>query len=483
MTFGLTSTGFITKDLQTIKTELESKYKELFGDDLDVSIDSVAGQEIGALSVKFANIWEALQAVYASMNPDSAEDISLDGVSGMVGVRRLSATSSNVYVILYGDIGTVIPVDHIVRQDETNEELKLQTAVTISLNNVADIDFSVLNVLNSTLYTVTVNGTGYTYTSDGTATAEEIIAGLKVDIDAGGEPVTVVDNLDGTGRIYSTDGYTEFTISIDVNLQVDSQGCPGSYSMVNTGAISVPANTINIIVNPISGLDSVNNLIAGTTGRASETDASLRIRRRELLTGVGAATDEAIRQAVLQEVDNVTNCIVISNRTDVTDGDGRPPHSFETVVSGGDEDEIAQKIWENMPSGIQPTGDITKVITDSQGNNQTIKFSISTNIYIWVDVDYYLNSEETFPDNGEDLIQEYIVAYGIENFNIGDDVIYQRLSIPIYEVPGISTIVITLATSTTPTGPPGAYSATNVTIADDEVSVWAKSRITLTQLP
>lgn len=482
MAYGITPQGFVIKDLQTIKTELETDYRAAFGDDLDVSEDSVAGQLIGNQAKKEASLWELAQAIYESFNPDRAEDVSLDGISGLVGIERLPATSSTAVVALYGNIGTIVPAGHLIRQDETNEDFSLDEAVTIGLSSVIDIDFSVLNVLDNQLYTVTINGTGYNYTSDATATYLEIIAGLKASIDLGGEPIIVVDNLDGTARIYADDGVTAFSISVDVNLQVDSQASPGDYTAVNTGPVSVPANTLITIVNPIGGLSAVNNLVAGFAGRDVETDQELRIRRRELLTGIGAATDEAIRQAVLQEVDNVTACLVISNRSDVTDGDGRPPHSFETVVSGGDEDDIAQIIWENMPAGIYPEGDIIKTVVDSTGKDQTVRFSRPTNVYLWVDLEYSLNAEENFPFNGEDLIKDSIVEWAQENLNIGDDVIYQRISIPVYEVPGIGTIQIELATSATPAGPPGAYSAANVTIAADEIAVFAATRITVTQV-
>jgi len=482
MAYGITPAGFIIKDLQTIKTELEGDFQTAYGDDLDVSEDSVSGQLIGNLSKKFASLWELAQTIYESFNPDRAEDISLDGVSALVGTERLSATSSTATVALYGNIGTVIPAGHLIRQDETNEEFSLDEEVTISLSSVIDINFSVLNVLNNQLYTVTINGTGYDYTSDGTATALEIIAGLKAAIDAGSEPVIVIDNLDGTAQIYSDDGSLPFSISVDSNLQIDNQASPGAYSAVNTGPFSVPANTLTTIVNPVVGLTAVNNLAAGFAGRDIETDEQLRIRRRELLTGLGAATDEAIRQAILQEVDNITACLVVSNRTDITDGEGRPPHSFETVVSGGNEDDIAQTIWENMPAGIYSEGDIVKTVIDSTGKDQTVRFSRPTNVYIWVDIEYSLNTEENFPLNGEDLIKQNIINWALQNINIGDDVIYQRLSIPIYDVPGIGTIQIELATSTTPTGPPGPYSPANITIASDEFAAFAITRITVTQV-
>jgi len=480
--YGITPQGFVIKDLQTILLEEENDLRFAFGDDIDLSATSIFGQLAGNNTKKVSSLWELAQTIYNNFNPDKAENVSLDGASALVGTIRLAATSSNSIVVLYGDIGTIIPIGHLIRQDESNENFELNEEVIISLSNVIDIDFSILNLLDNQLYTITINGNSYDYTSDGTATEIEIIAGLKVSIDLGSESVIVVDNLDGTGKIYTTNDTIPFSISVDSNLQIDNQGSPGFYLSVNKGLIPVPANTLNIIVNPISGLDSVNNIYAGLSGREIETDEELRIRRRELLTGIGAATDEAIRQAGLQEVPNVTSCIVISNRTDITVS-GRPPHSFETVIAGGDEQIIANVIWENMPSGIQPYGDITKNVIDSTGRNQIIKFSRPTNIYLWGDIDYYLDIEETFPTNGETAIINAIIIYCRQTFNIGKDVIYQRLSIPIYSIPGVGDIVIRLAVSSTPIGPPGSYTSANIIIADDEVSDWDESRITLNLLP
>ena len=149
MAYGITLEGFVIKDLQTIKSELEVDFKNSYGNDLDVSEDSVTGQLIGNLSKKFSNMWELAQAIYESFNPDNSEGKSLDGVAAMVGVERLSATSSNVTIALYGTLGTVIPVSHLIRQTETNEDFSLETAVTLSLSSLIDADISVLNVLLS----------------------------------------------------------------------------------------------------------------------------------------------------------------------------------------------------------------------------------------------------------------------------------------------------------------------------------------------
>lgn len=63
-------------------------------------------------------------------------------------------------------------------------------------------------------FTVTINGTDFTYTSDTSGTKAEITAGLKALIDAGSEPVLVEDDEVDTLLIESTDHDLGFTISV-----------------------------------------------------------------------------------------------------------------------------------------------------------------------------------------------------------------------------------------------------------------------------
>ena len=482
MAYGITSEGFVKKDLQTIKTELETEYKNSFGDDLDVSESSPEGQLIGNTAVKLANLWELLQEIYNSFNPDKATGISLDESAALVGIERLSSTNSEVILSLYGDQGTIVPINHLVKQTETNEEFEQFEATTIDLAECSDITFSVNTVSDSTLYTITINGTDFDYTSDSDATALEIVAGLIAAIDAGSEPVLTTDNLDETGRIYSDDGKTAFSIVLDSKLDTDEQGTPSRYLAVNTGPISVPSNTITEIVNPISGLDRVNNLAAGITGRDLETDSVFRRRRRETVSGIGNATDESIRFRILQEVANVTSVNVTSNRTLITDGEGRPAKSFEAVVVGGDDQEIGDKIWEVQPSGIESHGNTSVTVIDSTEREQTVEFSRPVNVYIWVEVDFEKYEEETFPQNGTSLIKENIVSWSLNEFVSGKDVINKRLNIPIYEINGVGDTTIRLGKSATPGGPPGPVTEDDIAITNSEIAVFSVDRITVTEV-
>ncbi len=131
-----------------------------------------------------------------------------------------------------------------------------------------------------------------------------------------------------------------------------------------------------------------------------------------------------------------------------------------------------------MPSGIESYGGESEVIQDSEGRNQTINFSRPINQYIHVKVKRDLYTEETYPANGDDLIKSEIVAWALLEFSPGVDVIRQRLNIPIYEVPGIGDVEVTIDATPNPGDSP-AYAADDIPISGRELAVFATTRITV----
>lgn len=489
MAYGITSTGFVIKDFATIQGELQDIWKAAFGNDVDVSDESINGQIINNLSKKFADNWELLQAIYNAFNPDSAEGAALDNVSVMVDVTRLPATAASAIVTLYGTLGTLISTGHLIQQSITAQLFALLANVTISLSSVSDCIVGVQTVINNETYTITINGIDYTYLSDSSATALEIVTGLKASIDGGAAHSIVNTALIGsTLQIIDVDaGANPFVLAVDSNLQVNTIGTPGNYESQNTGAISVPANSLVTIVNPISGLSAVKNLAEGVSGTEIETDQEMRQRRRIELAGLGNATDEAIMAKIIKMVPGITAAIVYSNRTDGV-VDGRPAHSFEAVVMGGSDQAIADRIWLIQPSGIQPYGSTTKTVIDSMGQSQTVKFSRPTVYYIWVNISIHLYPEELFPENGPNDIAQSITSYALTEFTIGKDVYYQRLYYPIYnfngtDKNGIGTVdVLEIGYSLDPLTPPVSFASANIVIASNQIASFDPSRITVTIL-
>ena len=478
MPFGLEETGFTLKRLTDIIASMKAKAVSIFGNDITTDEDSVFGQLIAVQADELATLWEGLQEVYNSQKPDAAEGVQLDDVADLNGVTRLPATSSTVNGVLTGTAATVIPLGSLASVNPTDEQFSLLAAVTLDASNPVGIVVTASG--NDATYTITINGTPFSHIAVA-ETAASIVANLKILVDAGSEPVTFTDNLDGTFFLSANDQTLTFTLSLTAELSVGNVSVPGSFASVNTGPIEAPPGTMTQIDTPVFGWSSVTNPSVATLGTDVETDTAFRIRRRRSVSIAGAGTVDAITANIL-DLSGVTDAFVVENRTFATDGAGRPPKSFEAVVTGGDDDEIGQTIWNRKPAGIETFGTITTAPLDSQGQSRVINFSRPTDIWVHLEIDYTLYLEEIFPSNGDAAIATAASDAG-NLLGINEDVILQRLQGPIFSaVPGIGSLVIRVATSATEFGPPGAFTTANLVIGATEIANFAESRITVTEV-
>ncbi len=244
------------------------------------------------------------------------------------------------------------------------------------------------------------------------------------------------------------------------------------------GPILAPAGTLTNIVTPISGITSVTNALDADIGQNEETDAAFRLRRAGLLRVQGEATIASIR-ADLLALDDVDEVKVFNNPTDVTDGDGIPPHSFEAVVRGGDDQDIFDEILDSQPAGIQSYGTEVGSSEDVMGDSQVVKFSRA------VDVEMYAEVTLTYdPDvygggvqaTGDAAVKQAIVDYW-EAFDerLGKDVITNAFYGTIYAVPGVLEITLLEVDDTTPT-----TGTATTTVTSREIAVFDTSRVTVT---
>jgi uncharacterized phage protein gp47/JayE len=469
----LTPDGYIGKTLLEIKTEIEEDIVARFGE-VNLEPDSVFGQLVGIFSLPTSQLYQDIEDVYFSMYRATAEGDSLDNSVQLIGITRLEATSSRVTAKVTGDQGTLIPAGTQVEVAETGELFESPQDGTITRSAAIEIIAEVTTVQDGQDYTVVINGDAFTFNSGIGATAESIAAGVVSEINSGGEPVTATDNLDGTFAVNADDNDVVFNSVVSANITINSRSSIILFEAVDTGPIQVLTGTFTDIVTPVAGWDSVTNLDPAVQGRERETDDELRLRADESIRVIGAASLSAIRARLRQEVQDVTAVFIFENRQPF-EVDGRPAHSFETVIVGGDDNEIAEKIFEIKPAGIQTFGNVTVNVEDSNGDLQAVSFSRPEPVYVWVDVELTVLPGQ-FPVGGITAVRNAILAYG-QTLNVGDDVIYQEFFGDIYETAGIVSVLFTIATSATPAGPPGAYTEANLTIDEVEVSNFDLDRI------
>ena len=268
---------------------------------------------------------------------------------------------------------------------------------------------------------------------------------------------------------------TENAVEIGVGFATGTATVFASASV--PGEIEALSGTLSVIGTPVNGWDTVTNNVDATEGRLAETDSELRARRARSLSLAGTSSLASIVSAI-QSIDNVSFAGAVENFTDLIDGNGLPPHSFECIVLGGDDKSIAQAIWEKKPIGIEPNGSVSEIATDIFGNPHTMFFSRPTSITI------YLNANITFlgnvPQDADTVLTEAILNFvsgalvsGVK-FDVGDDVINSRMYQPINITYNNVTInSLTLSTDGI------TFNASDIPIAFNELSAWDSSRITL----
>lgn len=138
--FGLTANGFNRKRLDDIKTELEAAYKLIFGDNIDVSPQSVFGQIIGIHSEREADLWEQSENVYNAFYPSTAQGIQLSNLVTLNGIVRQNAVSSTVTITCTGTDGTLIPIGSLVSTSDTKVQFISISDGTITSGTI-DIPF------------------------------------------------------------------------------------------------------------------------------------------------------------------------------------------------------------------------------------------------------------------------------------------------------------------------------------------------------
>lgn len=431
--YGLFSSGFVQKPLEVTKQEIEDELKSTISPSLNTSAASVVGQLIAPFVTQLTEVWELLQLLSTSNDPDEATDTLLEHIAAITGVTRLPATESAAVLYMTGTPTTLVEAGRIISVlgDATARFVTLADATIAASTAWA----------GSTVYAaddvVTNGGNIYICTTGGTSAGSGGPTGTGTAI----ADNTVIWRYLGAGTGYIT-----------VNVEAES-----------TGPTVANGYTLTEIETPVSGWDNATNPDDATLGTDEETDEELRARRDALLRAQGNATVEAIRADLLSEVTGVTDARVFENTTDVTDGDGLPPHSFEAVVLGGVNQDIADSLWASKAAGIATYGTITETVVDSQEVSHSIKFSRPTTVTVHIEVT--LTTDSNYPADGDTQVKEAIANIYGAALEIGDDVVISQLYEHIFSVSGVVDVTaIKVDTVDPPTG------TTNLVIDDRELA-------------
>ena len=274
------------------------------------------------------------------------------------GIRRSPNKYSYYTLHCTGDDGTIVRQGATVATNTAPQaKLAAVSEFVITRESFNKVSIRVSAPITGAIYSVSINGVQYSFTS---VSDDElsIIEGLSKAVNPDGYKVSVNESnitLDVISESASRSGI----LVLSDNLTTASVTTLADFATIDYGKLIFPNGTITIMITNISGFNAVENLIAPTYGRLQETDVELRHSYLAKSAIRSTRMIDSICSQLINNVPNVESATGYENNTDDTDEEGRPPHSVEIIVDGGDETSIASIILDKKAAGIQTFGSIT----------------------------------------------------------------------------------------------------------------------------
>lgn len=196
------------------------------------------------------------------------------------------------------------------------------------------------------------------------------------------------------------------------------------FACMTPGAISAAAGTLTRIVTVVAGWDTAINNAAATVGNPAESRGAFESRRYASVALNSRSTASAIYARVLQ-IPDVVSCYVTQNRTSLpvtVDGYTLKPHSVYVAVVGGDDDDIAQALYDTVSAGCDYNGNTDVVITDaSTGAQETVSFNRPAEMDVYIRVRLVSDSALTEQQIASIKTALYNNFYGLDSSIVLDD--------------------------------------------------------------
>lgn len=464
--YGLTQQGPNIKRLDVILDEMHESMSNKLKVNTKQNPQSLLNHLLTNVADRIAELWEYGSDVYYSQYPTTAEGSSLDNAAQFGGTTREMPAKSYYSVLCTGLDGTTVPADTLIATD-TNPAINLtlteDAQITRSAFNKAVVVLAAENP--TSVLSMALNGELYSAND---------LEGLSRAVT---DEAFTVSYEDGKLIVEAVDTASSNTMVLSENLTTETVASVITFATVDYGDIVIPNGVITKIVKTVAGLQAVENVGSYVAGRLTETDVEMRQSYIDKIYSRSSAMLESIKSAILENVQGVLSVAPYENDTNETDSMGRPPHSVEIVVDGGNATEIAQQILNTKAGGISTYGDVETVLHGVYGEDITVRFNRPAYVYVWFQVGVTLNANTNPPTNYADLIKQTILEC-MEDVQAGCDVVPQKFTTALYKnVSGIDYFDIRLHATKDPAESVRDYPERSVSITARERVVTTESRI------
>ena len=474
------STGFVPPRFEDSRAFFVSLWKTAFGENADVSSDSVDGLSIDIWTLFAQKNWEAIAEGYNQHNLGTATGLNVDAIlEPLFGIARKKATKTTCEVWLYGTAGTLVPALSSVATVDTAAQFQTTADVTIAVGTTVALVYgavtsptTILVAIGAIVTPVAASGTPSQVAASVAATLAvnaNVITAVSAGLQPDGQAIVLVQ-MTSPWTVTTTVG-AAWRATVGFSEAIDSGPTIASYGTLTSGASG-------------TGWEGLTNVLDATLGTRDEKTADYKLRHREAVSGRAITTSRGLAQKLLL-LPGVTAVRIYQN-TKHYEVDGRPMKSFEAIVVGGSQTEIAEAIWLCHPTGIASFGTTPVVVIDEQGlepQPRTINFSRQVDKYVHIHAT--ITRGEGFPllplTDIQSLVGKTLEAWG-NMLGLGRDAYRFEIAAKIGSVlAGISMVEVLTDTTLTPGGAP-TLAAGNIIIGDRDYSRWSQDRISVTIL-
>lgn len=431
MAYGFTPEGLNTPTMSEIRDIIIKKFETKTGIKLYTAPDAVIGQFVDSIAECFAELWEQQQNMSTQIYPSTADGVMLDRAVSFTAVERKPSQYGTAKVIVkYKPVQSfTVPTGFSVRTIDNTSTWQTYSPQDIGKTKAYKIDISprdsMLKAGASPKFTI--NGIEFN-TSWGTLAEDKSVVEIINDIidnnvvnfkNINAEAVSLGDRLHISFQDVNAASIVASEVNWDVYLfSIIEVVC------TKTGVYAAPAGTLtSIATDTTKGIVlSCTNEEAAITGNNAETNNELRARYKQGAPRLnGGSTDVAIEQYILQYVNGCKDIRVYSNRSDVVDSMGRPPHAIHCVVSGGKSTDIAKALYSIVAGGIPYHGDYEVQVDEWN----TVRFSRPKPRYVYIKlhVEQRKSRDEIVTPGIVDSLPETLAEYCENGHGIGTDVV------------------------------------------------------------
>lgn len=241
------------------------------------------------------------------------------------------------------------------------------------------------------------------------------------------------------GTMFSNNENRNFETTDSVVIGEDGKAVVDVYAEEAGEDYNCEANTITDQVMYVDEIEEVTNTTPASGGQDLENDYNFRQRVKIAGKSATSPTKNGIINAISQ-ISGVTNATIEVNNNPTTNAAGDPPYTTHIYVLGGNQDDIAQAISDNIAAGITLSGDIQKKVKLANGEYNDIRFSAGkqTIIYVKCAVSIDINTEEEQESVKNDIIDN--IEYFIQDYEMGSLIPYTKIFGVIYDVEGVKNV-------------------------------------------